>query len=152
MACIEVLTISDYCPKLLCELAAACYLCISLYKILNSGLKKIKGATQPWGQGHIKWTYYDGLSWKDKSFTPGSSNVRKLLLNHLHLVEGKERGQEVIGLLNQVLKHKAILIKLEDQAYADVVASEVSICVHNLLNVSDRSCLIRYALIHIIET
>ena len=150
VACMEVLTVSDYRPKLLRESAAARYLRTILRKILNSGLKKIKGATQPRGQGRIKWTYHDGLSWEDKSFTPGSSDARKLLLDHSRLVEGKERGQEVVGLLNRVLKHKAALIKSGDQAYADVVAPEVSTCVRNLLNVSGRSCLIRDALIHII--
>ena len=150
VACMEDLTVSDYRPKLLSESAAACYLRTGLHKILNSGLKKIKGATQPRGQGRIKWTYHDGLSWEDKSLTPGSSDARKLLLDHSRLVEGKERGQEVVGLLNRILKHSSALIKPGDQAYAGVVAPEVSTCVQNLLNVSGRSCLIRYALIHVV--
>jgi hypothetical protein len=151
MAFVEELAVSEYRPKLLHESAAACHLRTSLHRILDVGLKKIKGSRQPQGRGRIKWTYHDTLDWDHKkSFTPSRSDARKLLLDHSHLVVEKERGQQVVGLLNRILKHEVALVKPGDQAYGDVVAPEVADCVCNLLNVSGESCLVRNELIHII--
>jgi hypothetical protein len=54
------------------------------------------------------------------------------------MVDIREGGQEVIKLLDCILRHKAALIKPEDPAYAKMVASEVASCVQSLLNVSSR--------------
>lgn len=149
MAYVEVVVVSEYRPKLLRESAAACHLRTSLHKILNLGLKKIKGSsTLPQSRGHTKWTYHDSLGWDhEKSFTPSCSDARKLLLDHSRLAVEKERGQQVVGLLNRILKHEVALVKPGDQEYGDVVSPEVAGCVHNLLNVGGESCLVRDELV-----
>ena len=70
-----------------------------------------------------------------------------MLLDHSHLAVEKERGQQVVGLLNQILKHEVALVKLGDQEYGDVVSPEVAGCVHNLLNIGGESCLVRDELV-----
>lgn len=62
-------------------------------------------------------------------------DASKLLLDYLYILNIKECGQEVIRLINYILRYKAILIKPEDPIYVDIVAPEVAGCVCNLLDV-----------------
>ena len=135
----EVVVISEYCPKLLLELTAACFLQTELLKVLDHGLKIPKGGAQIQGQNHIKWTYPDGVQWEPTNLRlPPQTDARGLLFNHARMVDTREGGQEVVKLLGGILRHKAALIKPEDPAYGNMVAPEVASCVQSLLNVSSR--------------
>jgi len=141
MALTEVLVVSKYRPRLFLESTAACILRTKLHKTLDYGLKTPEVGAQLQGQSRIKWTYADGLLWEPKDLPP-HVDAKRLLLDHAHLVDAAEGGQEVVGLLGRVLRHKAALMKPGDPTYGNMVAPEVAGCVQNLLEVSSRSCLI----------
>ena len=102
------------------------------------------------GEGCIKWTYTDGIKWEPQNFI-SCANARKLLLEHSHITETKERGQEIIGLMNHILKHKAALMKPGDPEYSGIVALEVAEYAYNLLNVGCKNSLTAAGLIHMIS-
>jgi len=144
---IEKLVVSEYRAKLFHKSAAACFLRTRLQQILEDGLKEPEGSTDLQGQGRAKWTYPDGIKWEPKSFA-SHAEASKLLLDDSRIAETKERGQEISGLLNRILRHKAALMKPGDPEYSGMVAPEVSESVYNLLNVSCESYLARTGLIH----
>ena len=150
MALIEVLVVSEYRPKLFQKSAATRFLRTRLKQVLEDGLKP-KGSMGRQGEGRIKWTYADGIEWEPQNFI-SHSGARKLLLEHSRIAETKERGQEVVGLMNRILKHKAALMKPGDPEYSGIVAPEVAECAHNLLNVSCERGLTAAGLIRMIST
>lgn len=139
-ALIEVFVVAEYRPKLLLESAAARFLRTCLHKTLDYGLKKRKGSAGLQTQGRIKWTYPDGVGW-EQTWTTSRSDASKLLTDHSCILDVRESGQEVVGLLGRILQHKAAHVKLGDPACLGVVAPEVSRCVHNLLDVWPQHCL-----------
>lgn len=138
MALVETLVVKEYRPTLLRRSTAARFLRTRVLKILNCGLKKPIGRAQLQGQGHVKWAYPDGIEWEQQELAP-HTDAGELLFDHSCTVDAKRGGQEVVGLLNRILKHKAALIKPGDPTYANVVAPEVADGVRNLLGVSGQS-------------
>jgi hypothetical protein len=135
VALAEAFVVSEYRPKLLRESIAARFLRTSLHTILNNGLKKPKSGTRLQNQGRIKWTYPDGLEWDHQELV-SHVDSRKLLLDHSCIVDIKDGGKEIVGLLDRILRHKVALIKPGDPTYAGMVAPEVAGGVRSLLNVS----------------
>ena len=135
VALAEAFAVSEYRPKLLCKSTAARFLRTSLQAVLNHGLKKPKSGKRLQNQGSIKWTYPDGLEWDHQELV-SHVDSRKLLLDHSCIVDIKDGGKEIVGLLNRILRHKVALVKPGDPKYAGMVAPEVADGVCSLLNVS----------------
>jgi hypothetical protein len=135
MAISEALVVSEYRTELLQGSAAARFLRTGLHEILDRDLKKPTGsAARLPKEGRIKWTYPDGIHWACQTAV-SCTNSRMLLLDHSCIVDGRDSGHEVVGLMNKVLRHKTALMKPEDPEYAGMVAPEVADAVKNLLDV-----------------
>lgn len=140
MALAEALVVLEYRPKLFYRSSAACFLRTSLFKILNCGLKKPKDGAQHRKQGDIKWAYLDGIEWERQEHA-FPADARRLLLEHSCIVDTNDGGQQIVRLLNRILKHKVALMKPGDPIYANMVAPEVADGVYNLLYVCGESWL-----------
>ena len=111
MALAKVIVVVEYWLKLLCKSGAAHFFQSEVLSLLNQGLKRPQSGTNP------KWEYP--------------------VINHVHVIDIRQGGEEVSTLINHILKHRFAMIKLGGLAYLNVIASEVSESIHHLLNVSN---------------
>jgi len=102
---------------------------MEIWKMLNEDLKKWAGVT-------MEWNFPNGIKWKRKAHSGPYKDSGEVLYDHAYAYEGKERAQEIMGLINKIIKHPFALMKPGDPAYDRVVAPEVNASVRQLFEVS----------------
>jgi len=75
----------------------------------------------------MEWNFGNGIKWNHRK-RHDEWNTGELLQEHVYAYEGKERAQEITGIINKIIKHPFVQMKPGNAAYIRVVTPEVDVC------------------------